>query len=705
MRIYRMTATFGKLEHQTLEVKPGLNIITAPNEWGKSTWCAFLVAMLYGIDTRAKSTKHTLADKERYAPWSGSPMSGRIDLNWQGRDITIERNTTRRVPMGEFKAYETASGLPVKELTAENCGQLLLGVEQSVFRRAGFIRHADLPVTQDEALRRRLNALVTTGDDSGAADRLAAELKELKNRVRYNRSGLLPQAEAQRTELEGKFAELETLNAQTEKLTNQLAEIKVWLEQLDNHRQALSYGKMQADLARVAQARETLEGAEQTLLALEEACAQLPSQEAAEQKTRELRSFRQQWNDIQQELLQVPAEPQQPELPAPFTGMDAEAAWTMARKDAKAYAEMTKTKAPVVLMVVGVFGVLAAAGLAFLLAYVFAAISGLAGAAAFLWGIYEKRSMKKQTKGLLEKYGNGNWKHWTDPVEDYTQAVVRYEKAQKEYRDIISDLEVRLMVLRKKRDTLCGEETVDAVLEYWEDALEKWEACLAARRETRQAGDHLDALSAMVKSVEKPTMPDHLTQSEAETARLQAECSAEQQRLQNRLGQYQGRMALLGNREQLSVQLDKVNVRIQRLEDTYRALVIAQETLAEAREELQRRFAPRITRRAQKLLARMTGGRYTDLTMDTEFSLQAGTGEEDILREALWRSDGTMDQLYLALRLAVAEELTPGTPLVLDDVLVRFDDERMKAAVLLLKEMAKDRQILCFTCQGREKTV
>ena len=133
--------------------------------------------------------------------------------------------------------------------------------------------------------------------------------------------------------------------------------------------------------------------------------------------------------------------------------------------------------------------------------------------------------------------------------------------------------------------------------------------------------------------------------------------------------------------------------------------MIAQEPLAEAREELQRRFAPRITRRAQKLLARMTGGRYTDLTMDTEFSLQAGTGEEDILREALWRSDGTMDQLYLALRLAVAEELTPGTPLVLDDVLVRVDDERMKAAVLLLKEMAKDRQILCFTCQGREKTV
>ena len=36
-----MTATFGKLENNTLTLMPGLNIIEAPNEWGKSTWCAF----------------------------------------------------------------------------------------------------------------------------------------------------------------------------------------------------------------------------------------------------------------------------------------------------------------------------------------------------------------------------------------------------------------------------------------------------------------------------------------------------------------------------------------------------------------------------------------------------------------------------------------------------------------------------------------
>ena len=42
MKILSMTATFGKLERKTLQLHDGLNVRTAPNEWGKSTWCAFL---------------------------------------------------------------------------------------------------------------------------------------------------------------------------------------------------------------------------------------------------------------------------------------------------------------------------------------------------------------------------------------------------------------------------------------------------------------------------------------------------------------------------------------------------------------------------------------------------------------------------------------------------------------------------------------
>ena len=702
MRIYKMTATFGKLEHETLTLEPGLNIITAPNEWGKSTWCAFLVAMLYGLDTRAKTTKTALADKERYQPWSGSPMSGRIDLNWNGRDITIERTTRRRVPLGEFKAYETESGLPVEELTAANCGSVLLGVEQTVFRRAGFIRFSDLPVTQDEALRRRLNALVTTGDDSGAADRLAASLKDLKNRCRYNRTGLLPQAEAQRDAIEEKLTELETLNTQCQKLKMRIDEVKDWLRQLYNHQQALAYAKMESGLNQIAQTREAVAGAERNLRALEEACASLPPQAEVETKVRELRAFRDQWNAIRTEERQAPTEPQTPELPNPFTGLTAEAARAMAREDARELTELSQSKMPLIFMIIGAMGLLAAGGLAYLTAYVFAVVAGGVGLLALIWGVIDRVTTRKKALAIVEKYGTADWKRWTASISEYEQEMIAYGEALKLYQEVSSDLEVRLMVLRKKRDSLCGLQEPEEVLDFWQEAQRQWEQYDRTRAEAVTAKRHLEALNAVVKPVEKPTAPDNLTQNEAQTAQLLAECAAEQQRLQNRLGQYQGRMEIIGSAEDLRLQHKRVSDRIARLEDTYTALTIAQETLTQARSELQRRFAPRVTQRAQELLGAMTDGRYQSLTMGEDFSLRASAEQEDVQWDAIWRSDGTIDQLYLALRLAVAEELTPDAPLVLDDALVRFDDTRMAAALGILRKMAENKQVICFTCQGRE---
>ncbi len=705
MRIYQMTATFGKLEHETLTLKPGLNIISAPNEWGKSTWCAFLVAMLYGLDTRAKTTKTALADKERYAPWSGAPMSGRIDLNWNGRDITIERVTRRRVPLGEFKAYETESGLPVAELTAANCGQMLLGVEQTVFRRSGFIRHADLPVTQDEALRRRLNALVTTGDESGAADRLADQLKDLKNRCRYNRSGLLPQAEAERDALEARIAELENLETQSETLKRRLEELKTMLSQLRNHQQTLAYAKHKADAARVEQAKLHRDQVQQELQAQEEACAQLPSKEEALEKVRQLRSLKEQWNALTLEEQQLPQEPKLPRQEGPFAGMTAEEALVMVRRDAETYTAASGTRAPKLLIAMGIVGLAVAGFLVYLMAYIYAGVAGAAALVSLVWGVYEIFNLKKTASTLVEKYGDDNYKRWALPIREYQRELEDYEADRKEYQQQRHDLEVRWMVLRRNREILCGDRDMEEMLEMWRYGAGQWDALYAVRKDSANAQRHLEALSAMVKIVEKPAMPDHLTHSEAETVRLINDCAAEQQRLQNRLGQYQGRMETLGNKQSMEKQLERQARRIAKLEDTYAALTIAQETLEQARAELQRRFAPRITKRAQELLHRMTAGRYTGLTMGQDFSLQAKAGTEDTLHDAIWRSDGTMDQLYLALRLAVAEELTPEAPLILDDALVRFDEKRMKSAVEILRELSRDKQVILFTCQGREAQI
>ena len=111
MLIRKMSATFGRLQNQSLELRDGLNVIQAPNETGKSTWCAFLAAMLFGINSRERDKAGFIADKNRFAPWTGVSMSGRLDCRAGEQELTLTRLTRRQTaPMGEFQAVYAGTG-------------------------------------------------------------------------------------------------------------------------------------------------------------------------------------------------------------------------------------------------------------------------------------------------------------------------------------------------------------------------------------------------------------------------------------------------------------------------------------------------------------------------------------------------------------------------------------------------------------------
>ena len=133
MLIRKMSATFGRLQNQSLELRDGLNVIQAPNETGKSTWCAFLAAMLFGINSRERDKAGFIADKNRFAPWAGVSMSGRLDCRAGEQELTLTRLTRRQTaPMGEFQAVYAGTGEAVPGLTGQNCGEKLLGVSREL---------------------------------------------------------------------------------------------------------------------------------------------------------------------------------------------------------------------------------------------------------------------------------------------------------------------------------------------------------------------------------------------------------------------------------------------------------------------------------------------------------------------------------------------------------------------------------------------
>ena len=711
-----MTATFGKLEHETLTLEPGLNVVQAPNEWGKSTWCAFLTAMLYGIETRVHSTKTALADKERYLPWSGSPMSGRIDLNWKGRDITIERTTKGRSVFGQFRAYETDTGLDVAELNSANCGQMLLGVEKSVFVRAGFLRLTDLPVTQDESLRRRLNALVTTGDESGTADVLAQKLKDLKNRCRANRAnGLIPQAQAQKEALEQKLRELSELREQAQRIENRQAALADYTQKLENHKAALEYLSAQEYTQQALAAKRHLEESNARVALLEQDCAGLPPEEDLQRRISHLQQLRQQRESLQLEAQLQTAAPAVPEVPAYFRGCTPEQALQQTAEDRKAFEECSRRKKKTVPwlliggLVLGVCGIILWTLLQQMIPGILLLILAAGCIAAELvrgnTAARNAEALQNRAERLLERYRPLQPSQWEDAARQYGREQKEYEEKLQSYRAALVDLRERMDKVAQQIDGYTEGKSYLQCEQQWQQALERRKELASALREQRRAADMAQAFNQDRKLPKLPDMPDEMTFTQAETARLLADADFERHQLQLKRGHCHGQMEALGQEDVLRQQLDGVQRRLLKLEDTYSALDLALNTLNAASNELQRRFAPRISKRAQELFGKLTGQRYDRLTLGEDLTLNAGAQGEDTLRPSLWRSDGTVDQLYLALRLAVSEELTADAPLVLDDALVRFDDVRLAAAMDILRQCAREKQVILFTCQSREKAL
>jgi uncharacterized protein YhaN len=162
--------------------------------------------------------------------------------------------------------------------------------------------------------------------------------------------------------------------------------------------------------------------------------------------------------------------------------------------------------------------------------------------------------------------------------------------------------------------------------------------------------------------------------------------------------------ALEGDRRasRLRFEIQQIDHRLSGLAGEWAICETASRALVDLRDDFERTGQPAALADASSLFARLTGGRYR--------SLKAPLGEKRLLvideqgktfpLQSLSR--GTREQLLLAVRLAVVRELARrGTslPLILDDVIVNFDDERAGAAIDLLVELAAaGQQVIFFTC-------
>ena len=132
------------------------------------------------------------------------------------------------------------------------------------------------------------------------------------------------------------------------------------------------------------------------------------------------------------------------------------------------------------------------------------------------------------------------------------------------------------------------------------------------------------------------------------------------------------------------------------LEKKLNTVTLAAEALRLAHEKMQKNFTPSLSEKASFYLGRISDGRHTRIFCNEEFSVQV---DSDIPRESGFFSGGTVDQIYLSIRLALIDMLfkDKSCTLILDQPFLQYDDTRKKHAVELLETLTNNRQILLFT--------
>ena len=152
-------------------------------------------------------------------------------------------------------------------------------------------------------------------------------------------------------------------------------------------------------------------------------------------------------------------------------------------------------------------------------------------------------------------------------------------------------------------------------------------------------------------------------------------------------------------------ELEELNEKEQSLNEQNKAIELAKEILEIAYIKMKENVTPKFTQELSKNIQEISNGKYKNVRInDEEGIIVEKENGEYVSSEKL--SIGTIDQLYLSLRLAMLDEISnEKVPIILDEAFAYYGSERLKNILLYLVKEFNDRQIIILTCTERERNI
>jgi len=678
---------------------PGLNVVYAKNEGGKTTLNAFVSGVLFGWeDGRGASNtyKPSNAEREGFLFFENEKTKEEIEL-YRSRNILGLQGETEFIDDIDKETFKAIFGLSSDELrdlrnTSDITSKLLTAGSGTVASPASALGETQKRIAEYTSRAAEFDFSLVQLEQKQTALRedmnLAAEEAERFKVHDRELADLAPKREEMQKKIQLLNREIEDLSAY-QAIREKLYDLQTKTLE-DKQALQLEEGKL---LAQMKQFKAAQQSEPITLAANKEAAIREKIDSFTEEVNRAEASLslaKQDFVDSHAAFKVLDEMPQPDKEP---------------EEDRKRRTKLVGTIVPSVLFAVAGLALLIFGILESLMAFTISGIILIVGALVFLGVMLFLGSRPEEPEDDGEKDREAALKIMLQDQKKMELREAEKQSLNKTIRVYLEQAGLEQAYGSPKR----ARELLDEAKDFRAKESKLAQEIMAVSAQIKKADENLEDIKTqkaealeVLEFTKEPTQGE-ISNTVNEKTQERTELLEASKNVNHRYGELQQELSQAkGQKSFDALKLEHQQIRTQQKESAqdYARLLLTKRILETAITAWESKSQPEVYKQASRILSQMTLGKWEKVSASPEGKPQVKDGTKTT-RDPLHLSLGTCQQLYLSLRIALlmtAENVGRAIPIMADDILVHFDAERSRGAIVALAELATQRQVILFTC-------
>lgn len=674
---------YGNIENKDINLEEGINIIHGANESGKSTLLNYIISIFYGI-SRNKDGK-ALSDYEKYKPWNSNEFSGRISYKLEnGEKYEIFRDFNKKNPkIYNDKLEDISDRFETDKKDGSKFFIEQMGIDKQMYLSTVVSTQEEVRLDEknQNMLIQKIANLAGTGEDNVSYKKALIKLQEkIRDEIGTNKTSQKPI-----NIIEKEIVEINNKIVETEKYRNRKYEIDAEKEQI------------LSELKELEQQKQILQELQNSMKSEEETKNRLEIREKnRKDNIAKINELTNQKNTINAESERVQSAKNHLQEIIKGHKENIEKLNSEIEKIANEKEETQEKEKPSIsfIVITVVLAIALICSIILIKNYIVSGILGVALIANIVFYVINKNKQKVNKAKLREKI-NQEKQYKREKLENQKQQIIanvnttekELEKQEEEEKQVNSELSMlkgQIILLEKNNEKITEEIEQDNK---------------AIKEESNKNKQQI------IEKYKDKNINDLLYINDYQNyiSKIEETINNNRIRIKGLEIEYNTIVPQLDEKVVLEEKREADKEKLAELREKESIINIAIENLMDAYEEMKTTITPKFTKNLSESIQKISSNKYNKVTINDENGMIIENNRGEYV-EAIKLSTGTIDQLYLALRLSMIDELSKeNLPIILDESFAYSDNNRLKNMLQYLTSDLNNHQTIIFTCTDREQ--